>query len=266
MDINLALFNTNIGRQKPENIVHSEAACPFCEPDKLTGIIETDGDIILLKNKYNVLEGADQFVLIEGSECWADMPDYTPEHMHRLIAFGMRHWARLRRSGKYEAVLFFKNYGHYSGGTIRHPHMQLVGFPHLQTQLLFRRSDFEGLKVAEKDGVTLSLSAEPRVGFWELNIVPRDASDTDTIADYIQIAVDFLMHRFHQRLDSYNIFFYNDGEEIFVKVLPRFATSPMFVGYNIRLVPSNLEEMCARIRSIYFTDRENGSLHDRRAK
>ena len=130
MDINLALFNTNIGRQKPENIVHSEAACPFCEPDKLTGIIETDGDIILLKNKYNVLEGADQFVLIEGSECWADMPDYTPEHMHRLIAFGMRHWARLRRSGKYEAVLFFKNYGHYSGGTIRHPHMQLVGFPH----------------------------------------------------------------------------------------------------------------------------------------
>ena len=150
MDINLALFNTNIGRQKPENIVHSEAACPFCEPDKLTGIIETDGDIILLKNKYNVLEGADQFVLIEGSECWADMPDYTPEHMHRLIAFGMRHWARLRRSGKYEAVLFFKNYGHYSGGTIRHPHMQLVGFPHLQTQLLFRRSDFEGLKVAEK--------------------------------------------------------------------------------------------------------------------
>ena len=144
--------------------------------------------------------------------------------------------------------------------------MQLVGFPHLQTQLLFRRSDFEGLKVAEKDGVTLSLSAEPRVGFWELNIVPRDASDTDTIADYIQIAVDFLMHRFHRRLDSYNIFFYNNGEEIFVKVLPRFATSPMFVGYNIRLVPSNLEEMCARIRSIYFTDRENGSLHDRRAK
>ena len=234
MDINLALFNTNIGRQKPENIVHSEAACPFCEPDKLTGIIETDGDIILLKNKYNVLEGADQFVLIEGSECWADMPDYTPERMHRLIAFGMRHWERLRRSGKYEAVLFFKNYGHYSGGTIRHPHMQLVGFPHLQTQLLFRRSDFEGL--------------------------------TDTIADYIQIAVDFLMHRFHRRLDSYNIFFYNNGEEIFVKVLPRFATSPMFVGYNIRLVPSNLEEMCTRIRSIYFTDRENGSLHDRRAK
>ena len=252
MDINLARFNTNIGRQKPENIVHSEAACPFCEPDKLTDIIATDGDIILLKNKYNVLDEADQFVLIEGKDCWADMPDYPPAHMHRLIAFGMRHWAQMRTSGKYNTVLFFKNYGHYSGGTIRHPHMQLVGFPHLRPELLFQRSEFDGLTVAEKDGVTLNLSTRPRIGFWELNIVPRDAAETDAIADYIQIAVDFLMHRFHRRLDSYNIFFYNGGDDVFVKVMPRFATSPMFVGYNIHLVPSNLEEIRERIQSIYF--------------
>ena len=238
MDINLAHFNTELGRQKPENIIHSNAACPFCATDKLTDIIATDGDIILLKNKYNVIEEADQFVLIEGRDCDADMPDYTRDHMHRLIAFGMEHWAQMRASGKYDTVLFFKNYGPYSGGTIRHPHMQLVGFPTFRQELAFRRAEFEGLTVDERDGVTLNLSTTPRVGFWELNIVPRDASDTDTIADYIQIAVDFLMHRFHRRLDS----------------------------YNIRLVPSNLEEMCTRIRSIYFTDRENGSLHDRRAK
>ena len=39
MDINLAHFNTEIGRQKPENIIHNNAACPFCDTDKLTDII-----------------------------------------------------------------------------------------------------------------------------------------------------------------------------------------------------------------------------------
>ena len=117
MDINFAYFNTDIGRKKPENIIHKDASCPFCKPEQLTGIIAADGDIILLRNKYNVLEGADQYVLIEGKECDTDMPHYTSEHMHRLIAFGMMHWSRMRRSGKYDTVLFFKNYGHYSGGT-----------------------------------------------------------------------------------------------------------------------------------------------------
>ena len=252
MDINLAHFNTDIGRQKPENIIHSNAACPFCATDKLTDIIATDGDIILLKNKYNVIEEADQFVLIEGRDCDADMPAYTRDHMHRLIAFGMEHWAQMRASGKYDTVLFFKNYGPYSGGTIRHPHMQLVGFPTFRQELAFRRAEFEGLTVDERDGVTLNLSTTPRVGFWELNIVPADAGATATIADYIQIAVDFFMNAFRRPLTSHNIFFYNDGADIFIKIMPRFATSPVFIGYNIRLLPSNLVEVRDRIRAKYF--------------
>ena len=252
MDINLAHFNTDIGRQKPENIIHSDAACPFCATDELTDIIATDGDIILLKNKYNVIEEADQFVLIEGKDCSADIPSYTSDHMHRLIAFGMEHWERMRTSGKYDTVLFFKNYGPYSGGTIRHPHMQLVGFPAFRQELAFHRSEFEGLPVDERDGVALNLSTEPRVGFWELNIVPADARATAAIADYIQIGVDFFMNAFRRPLTSYNIFFYNEGSDIFIKIMPRFATSPVFIGYNIRLLPSNLTEMRDLMRAKYF--------------
>ena len=252
MDINLAHFNTDIGRQKPENIIHTDTACPFCATDELTDIIATDGDIILLKNKYNVIEEADQFVLIEGRDCDSDMPCYTRDHMHRLIAFGMEHWAQMRASGKYDTVLFFKNYGPYSGGTIRHPHMQLVGFSSFRQELSFHRSEFDGLTVDERDGVTLNFSTAPRVGFWELNVVPQDAHATDTIADYIQIAVDFFMNAFHRPLTSYNIFFYNEGDAIFIKIMPRFATSPVFIGYNIRLLPSNLAEMRDRMRAKYF--------------
>ena len=248
MEINLAHFNVSIGRQKPENILHSDVPRPFCDTSKLTGIIERDGDIILLKNKYNVIEEADQFVLIEGADCHADIPDYSKEHNRRLIEFGMRHWQRMRASGAYDMVLFFKNYGPYSGGTIRHPHMQLVGFPHFRPELSFSREEFEGLMIDETDGVTFTLSTHPRVGFRELNIIPRDARATDVIADYIQIAVDFI----RRRNNSYNIFFYHDGADVFIKILPRFATSPVFIGYNIRLLPSNLEEMRDEIRTIYF--------------
>ena len=74
MNINLVKFNTDIGKTKPENLVHAEAACPFCDVEHLTDIIETDGDIIFLRNKYNVIESADQFVLIEGANAKSTCP------------------------------------------------------------------------------------------------------------------------------------------------------------------------------------------------
>ena len=240
------------GHRPAEAREHHPQQCGVSVLRKLTNIIATDGDIILLKNKYNVIEEADQFVLIEGRDCDADIPSYTSDHMHRLIAFGMEHWAQMRASGKYDTVLFFKNYGPYSGGTIRHPHMQLVGFPTFRQELAFHRAEFEGLTVDERDGVVLNLSTQPRVGFWELNIVPADAGATETIADYIQISVDFFMNAFRRPLTSYNIFFYNEGTDIFIKIMPRFATSPVFIGYNIRLLPSNLAEMRDRMRAKYF--------------
>ena len=131
MDINLMGFDVSAARHKPETIRHREQACPFCDRANLTDVIATEGDMIFLRNKYNVIEGADQFVLIEGRECQTDMPDYSQAKMHRLIAFGLHHWQTLLHSGRYEEVLFFKNFGPLSGGTIRHPHMQLVGFPKL---------------------------------------------------------------------------------------------------------------------------------------
>ena len=51
MNINLIRFNTDIGKTKPENIIHTENACPFCDVANLTGILDTDGDIIFLRNK-----------------------------------------------------------------------------------------------------------------------------------------------------------------------------------------------------------------------
>ncbi len=257
--MNIIDFDTSIGRQKPNSLLRGEA-CPFCDREHLTNIIAEEDGMILLKNKYNVIVGADQFVLIEGRECQTDMPDYSQEKMRSLIAFGLHHWQKLLHSGRYEEVLFFKNFGPLSGGTIRHPHMQLVGFPKLDINTLYQTEYFSGCPITDKNGVVMSLSDNPRVGFWELNLkapLPLSSVQTNTLADFIQIGTDYFMHHFNNRCQSYNIFFYHEGNrQIMVKLMPRYATSPLYIGYGLRFRPTNLLETAAKIKALYFYSSE----------
>ncbi len=253
MDINLIRFNTDVGKTKPENIVHSDNACPFCDVANLTGILDTDGDIIFLKNKYIVIETSDQFVLIEGSECEVDMPNYSREKMRRVIKMGLKHWRQLLDCGKYEEVLFFKNFGPMSGGTIRHPHMQLVGFPKLKSELLFDPAELRGIVIARQDNVEINVSNFPRVGFGEINVVVEKGGSHDTLADFLQIGVHYLTNFFRKNLHSYNIFFYHRAGIIYAKIMPRFATSPYFVGYNIHFLPRNITQIAQDVYKIYFS-------------
>ena len=255
MEINLVRFNTDVGKTKPENIVNADNACPFCDVAGLKNILDTDGDIIFLKNKYLVIEGADQFVLIEGSECNVDMPAYSREHMRRVIKMGLKHWRELLNCGKYEEVLFFKNFGPMSGGTIRHPHMQLVGFPHLKSELLFDVEELRGIVIADKNGVELNVSNFPRVGFGELNVAVESGGDFNTLADFLQIGVHYLTNFFRKNLHSYNIFFYRRAGTIYAKMMPRFATSPYFVGYNIHFLPRNITQIAEEVKRIYFDEK-----------
>ena len=252
MNANIVGFDVKLGRKKPENIIHKDADCPFCDVDKLTDIIATDGDIILLKNKYNVITDADQFVLIESKECHFDMPYYSKEHMRRLIRFGLFHYERMRKSDKYEAVIFFKNYGPLSGGTIRHPHMQIVGFKKINPDLFCNEEEFNGLLISKNNSIEMNISTAPKIGFGEINIIGDVGYEPDTLADYIQMSTDYMVNHLNRRNKSYNIFFYSINDKLYVKILPRFATSPLFIGYNIRFIPNNVAEIADEIRNLYF--------------
>ncbi len=253
MKINLIRFDMNIGRKKPENIIHKENDCPFCHPEGLTNIYATDeGGIILLKNKFDVLENADQLVLVETDRCGIDMPDYTTEHMRRVIRFGVEKWREMEKSGDYSAVIFFKNHGHLSGGTMRHAHMQLVGFRGTVDPSLFpSEEDFEGLPIIEKDGALLNAATRPRLGFGEFNLVANPDA-LDALADLLQKTVAYVCDRFKKSKDSYNIFFYHAGEKIAAKIMPRFPTSPLLIGYDLRILPSNLPEIVEDFRKKYL--------------
>lgn len=257
MEYNYLGFDINIGRTKPENIIHKDAACPFCDVANLTNIIEIQDDMILLENKYQVLQDAYQLLIIEGSQCNADIPDYSLEHMCALMRFCIKHWLKVIESKKYKTVLFFKNHGPLSGGTMRHPHMQIVGLKNLSSKNMWDKRQFEGTEIARENKVIMNLSTKPRVGFTEINVIMQGLDDIDTMAKYLQMGVDYIMNHFSANCSSYNLFFYLVDDCIYAKIMPRFATSPLFIGYNIELVPNNLNEIAAHIKELYFTEKND---------
>ncbi|MED3500421.1 DUF4931 domain-containing protein [Brevibacillus agri] len=245
-------FNMHIGRKKPESVINRETACPFCDRGSLTDVLEQRGSMIWLMNKFPVLQDTYQTVLIESDECNGDWSSYSREHVHALLSFGVEKWLEMERSGSFRSVLFFKNHGLYSGGSIRHPHMQIVGLTGYDYRAQLRDSDFHGITIDRESGVECSLSTHPRAGFFEYNVILSDLDRLPRMADYLQILAHWILHHVNPRNQSYNFFFYQWKEKLIAKAVPRFVTSPLYVGYSIPQVANNLEEMVEEMRRHYF--------------
>lgn len=248
-------FNTGIGKQKPNSIRNKELSCPFCDTDKLTDIIAVDGTIIYLKNKFPVLENTYQTVLIETDDCHGELSTYPEEHLNKLIRFGLTRWLEMIETKEYRSVIFFKNHGPFSGGTIAHPHMQIIGLKEIDYREKIHPSDFEGPAIHEKNGTVFSISTKPRIGFYEFNIKLGDIEDISAFAKYIQVAAHYILNNFPFKSTSYNLFFYQLNDDIYAKVVPRGVTTPIFIGYFIPQVPNNIEWMKNDVRERYFNDK-----------
>lgn len=245
-------FNTSIGVKKPENIRNKDQACPFCDRDQLTDLLAVEGPMILLKNKFPVLENAYQTVLIETDECHAELSTYSNEHLHSLIRFGLKHWLEMEETGQYRSVIFFKNHGPLSGGTLAHPHMQIIGLHDIDYKEKITTDMFEGITISEENEVRFTLSTKPKVGFYEFNIVMVDSGYQENFSNYLQMAVHYILNHFPFKANSYNIFFHHIDEKIYAKVVPRFVTTPLYIGYGLPQVPNNLDWMANQIKKIYF--------------
>jgi len=252
---NFLIFDSNIGKNKPENIINTDALCPFCCREQLTGIIASDGPILLIKNKYPVLLDAFQTVLIETYECNAELSTYSKEHLYKVIRFGVRKWQEMIQSGEFASVIFYKNYGPCSGGTIRHPHMQIVGLKDVDYTDNLSEESFSGFVIQKKNGVELNLAERPKNGFFEFNVRLSNLKFINQLADYIQIVTHYLLHHFHKNCKSYNLFFYQIDCHILAKVVPRFITSPLLIGYSLPQVSNRSREVVKEIQEIYFLEK-----------
>lgn len=251
--VNHLIFDSNIGSSKPESIVNTEAKCPFCCRENLVDIIAQDGPVVFLKNKYPVLKDTFQTVIIETEECNSELSLYSKEHLHRVIQFGIKKWQEMIQKKEFASVLFFKNHGPCSGGTIRHPHMQIVGLKNIDYREKIAAKNLVGTIIHQEDGVELNFSHEPKIGFCEFNVRLSDLKSMDRMADYIQIIAHYLLNHFNKHCNSYNIFFYDIEGKISAKIMPRFVTSPIFIGYSIPQVSSRGGEVIKEIQEIYFS-------------
>ena len=164
------VFDVQQANGKPDDNRRPGTACPFCDTEELANIIRRDGGCIWLENKFKTLRATRQTVLIESSDHDADLVTYAPDELHHVMRFALDCWQRMIDSRQYRSVLMYKNKGPLSGGSLVHPHMQIVGLEQEDGYASLASANFEGINVWQQGRISVNISAEPIMGFFEINV------------------------------------------------------------------------------------------------
>ena len=249
------VFDNGVARRKPDDHRRPTGHCPFCDVAHLTDILAREDDRIWLMNKYRTLRDTVQTVIVESAQHDGEFSRYPREQARAVIRFSLSCWDEMIDSGSYRSVLMYKNYGPLSGGSLVHPHLQVVGLLHDDGYADVRPENLTGLPVIRRGDVEVTVSDRPIMGFFEVNVaMPRAAGPfaRDAFADAIQGTVGYLLNEHHGgRASSYNLFFYHMAGRTVCKALPRWVASPYFIGYKLAQVncPERLEEDAAALRA-----------------
>lgn len=249
----LLTYNLDLGKTKPDTVHRDETYCPFCDVAHLKNVMETRGHMIWLENAFPVLKDTWQTLIIETDDCDGDFSTYTSAYATKLVTFGLEKWQQVKDMKKFKSVLFYRNHGYLSGGTIHHPHTQIVGLKDYDYHEDIEPYHFVGTAVLGDDKLEINISHRPIIGFYEVNLILKDRADLHRFVRYMQQTAVFFMHRFVRFNDSYNIFFYDfPGDScLYAKIIPRFLTNPLFVGYMIPQVanPSHVDTVVEKLRA-----------------
>ncbi|ACD25074.1 MULTISPECIES: DUF4931 domain-containing protein [Clostridium] len=247
------IFINSIGKNKPNSFNNNNTECPFCNRNKLTDIIQENGPFVLLKNKFPTLRDTLQLVVIETYDCELNMGNYDSEYMKELISFGLKHWLAIEKSNEYKSVIFYKNHGPSSGGSIKHAHMQIVGLNNIDYRENINEKYFEGIEIFKSECCEVNLSTKPINGFSEFNVIINDdLKNTFSLSEGIRKTVYYILNNYFAKCDSFNLFFYHWNNKIICKITPRFVTSPLLLGYSLKQVSNSLEEIAGNLKELYF--------------
>ena len=253
------VFENRAAAGKPDDHRRPSGYCPFCDVDHLTDIIAREDDRIWLMNKYRTLRDTVQTVVVESAEHDGELSHYPREQCRAIIRFALSCWDQMIASGEYRSVLMYKNFGPLSGGSLNHPHLQVVGLVHDDGYANVVPENLDGLPVFAHGGVEVAVSTKPIMGFFEVNIaMPRAAGPQtrDAFADAIHVTTWYLLNEHHGgRATSYNLFFYHMAGKTICKALPRWVASPYFIGYKLAQVnsPERLEDDARALRRLLET-------------
>ncbi len=225
-------FNTKIQAMKPNTIRNKEIFCPFCDYEHKENIISNKDDIIRVKNMFPTLSDTDMSVIIESNECQKNAFNYSIKQYSNILNFVVSEWIQEIDSKKYKYVILFKNYGPLSGGSIEHEHMQIIGFYKNQVGQDVKLEHLLGKEIIN-DEVVIYISDKPFNNFLEYNI-EFNLDQFEKLALYLKLLLGYLKYNYKLPEFSYNLFFYQIEGRLFVKIVQRYATSPLNIGFNIK--------------------------------
>jgi len=247
-------FLTNTSKKKPDTMRNPSQTCPFCNTETLlkeNNVVHQDGNKLLIKNKFPVLKNTDPLVLVENNTCDLDITTYPKNMLIDVLRYGLTTWLKMKNSGEYKSVLFFKNHGPYSAGSIHHPHMQIIGLRDKNPEQNLDFSTIDGVVIRENEHVKWSLSTHPFTENHEFTIRMKGTSSLDFFAMALQSTTHYILNHLNTKYKSYNLCFYHVNDEIIVKILDRRPTSALLLGYSLSQVPDNLEHIAEKLRSLY---------------
>lgn len=253
-------FNLHIGKKKPDTVHRKEPYCPFCDVENLKGILAKDGLMIWLKNAFPVLKNTYPTLIIETDNDDGEFSVYAPAYAERLIRFALDKWYKMKDSGRFKSVLFYRNYGYMSGGTIHHPHIQIVGLEDYDYHDTVHIYHLQGDSILKDKEIEINLSDKPLLGFYEINMILRNTDDLPVFTRYMQDTAFYITHRFSRFTNSYNMFFYDFPEEpgLYVKLIPRFLTNPLYIGYKIPQITDSesRQKLITSLRQLLLKEKE----------
>lgn len=233
--------------------------CPFCSREELTGIIDEDGPIVLLENKFQMLEDAHQTVLIETDVCTEDISTYSTSYMKMVLTFGLDHWLKMDQCGDFQSAVFFKNHGPLSGGTIAHGHFQIVGLKNIDYRSNITDVIFEGIEIYKEGSNRINISTMPNASATEINIITTPRND-----GFMALAIQNIVKYLLKQSSSYNLFFYQWKGSVICKAVPRYVVSPYLMGFSIPHTSNRLESIAKEIRETYYSrEKMSPRLHSK---
>ncbi|MGT2908232.1 DUF4931 domain-containing protein [Streptococcus dentiloxodontae] len=228
------IFNPHIADQKPTN----QDSCPFCDQRQLGKVLDRKDDMIWVENKFPTLEQTYQTLIIESEDHLGDISNYSQTKNRQLFHYAFEKWQSLKDGG-FCSVLMYRNFGTLSGGSLRHPHLQIVGLNNLDGYESIKPENFQGLTVSEESDemAEILVSTQPLIDFTEFDVKVSSLDKLDQLADGVQFITDYVLSDFVSgRCQSYNLFFYQFPKEIYCHIAPRFIVSPYQIGYGIHQI------------------------------
>ena len=229
------IFEFAVAKDKPSNFNGNKSnVCPFCDVKNLTDIYQKNGSMIWLANRFPTLKDTKQTVLIESDDHDGDVSNYPQAYNRKLMRFALACFDKMQQNNAFKSVLWYKNFGPKSNGSLSHPHMQIVGLNKEDGYKYIHENNFTGVTVFETNDIEVNFATHPVQGFQEINVNLLKRSGLNVWSDWIQSGVQYTLKKMYDgRCDSYNLFFYPNENKICCKIIPRFYAPPYFVGYKL---------------------------------